>query len=135
MFFYNIISPKKKKIKEVKKLLSKILFFLLVILLAIQIFRGVLLLISIEGQSIFLTASSTSLGEAYVIENDYYKAIIPKESASAARGIIKWLYVKKSNGQWSNNLINEDILNYGLGYLEGTGCLLYTSPSPRDGLL
>jgi len=121
MFFYNIISPKKKKIKEVKKLLSKILFFLLVILLAIQIFRGVLLLISIEGQSIFLTASSTSLGEAYVIENDYYKAIIPKASASAARGIIRWLYVKKSNGQWSNNLIKEDTFNYGLGYLEGTG--------------
>jgi len=122
MLVYNTDSSKKKR-KEIKKLLSKMLLFLLVILLIIQIFRGTLLLLSEKDQSISLTTSSTNLGEAYVIENDYYKAIIPKASASAARGIIKWLYVKKSNGQWSNNLIMENAFNddYGLGYLEGTG--------------
>jgi hypothetical protein len=122
MLVYTTDSSKKKR-KEIKKLLSKMLLFLLVILLIIQIFRGTLLLLSAEDQSISLITSSTNLGEAYVIENDYYKAIIPKASASAARGIIKWLYVKKSNGQWSNNLITENAFNYdyGLGYLEGTG--------------
>jgi len=122
MLVYNTDSSKKKR-KEIKKLLSKMLLFLLVILLIIQIFRGTLLLLSVKDQSISLTTSSTNLGEAYVIENDYYKVIIPKASASAARGIIKWLYVKKSNGRWSNNLIMENAFNddYGLGYLEGTG--------------
>jgi hypothetical protein len=57
----------------------------------------------------------------YTIENDYYKAIIPKANAYGARGIVKWLYVKKSNGQWSYNLVYEYSYSYGLGYLEGTG--------------
>jgi hypothetical protein len=62
----------------------------------------------------------------YTIENDYYKAIIPKPtsnypSTSVAKGIIKFLYVKKADGSWSNNLVYEGFDPYGLGYLEGAG--------------
>jgi hypothetical protein len=71
---------------------------------------------NIAAQSISLTEDADN----YTIENEYYKAVIPKESAPAAKGIIRWLYIKNSSG-WSNNLIKENLSNYGLGYLEGTG--------------
>ncbi len=61
----------------------------------------------------------------YTIENEYYKAVIPKASAPAARGIIKWLYIKKDNGQWSNNLVGVINGSHGLGYLEGSGTANY----------
>lgn len=49
-----------------------------------------------EGQHISLTETWNS----YIIENDYHKAIIPKPNAPYVHGIIKWLYVKNSNGAW-----------------------------------
>jgi len=57
----------------------------------------------------------------YIIENDYYKAVIPKPSAPAARGIVRWLYIRNAVGEWSSNLVMEDTFSYGLGYLEGSG--------------
>ena len=47
-----------------------------------------------------------------------------------------------SGGQTYNNPVYNLAVGYGLGYMElyagyasNSGCLLYTSPSPRDGLL
>ena len=70
-----------------------------------------------EDQFISLTEDENN----YIIENEYYKAFIPKANASTSRGIIHHLYIKKDNSQWSNNLVKEGINTYGLGYLEGSG--------------
>lgn len=68
-----------------------------------------------EGQYISLTDNAND----YTIENDYYKAIIPKPSAGAAVGVVKHLYIKKSDNTWSADLIYQGNANYCLGYLEG----------------
>lgn len=66
--------------------------------------------------------SLTQDSNGYTIENEYYKAIIPTgTSDDIGRGVVRYLYLKKSDGNWSSNLIVENTGNYGLGYLEGTG--------------
>ena len=67
-------------------------------------------------QSISLVENTNS----YTIENEYYKAIIVKPN-NRAKGLVKYLYVKKQNGQWSQNLVFLSSGDYALGYLEGTG--------------
>ena len=65
---------------------------------------------NVKAQSISLTETSDN----YTIENEYYKAVIPK-----ANCIVLALYVKNSTGNWSNNLAKGSAIFYGLGYLEG----------------
>lgn len=57
--------------------------------------------------------------ENYIVENGYYRAVIPKSSSSEAKGLVKHLYIKNSEGNWSKDLIYQKNLVYGLGYLEG----------------
>lgn len=59
-------------------------------------------------------------GYTYTIENDYYRVQIPKSSSSEAKGIIKHLYIKRTDGNWSKDLVYQGYSVYGLGYLEGT---------------
>lgn len=63
--------------------------------------------------------SLTDGANDYTIENDYYKAVIPKPSAGAAIGVVKHLYIKKSDNTWSADLVYQGNANYCLGYLEG----------------
>jgi len=66
--------------------------------------------------------SLTHDANGYTIENEYYKAIIPTGTSNyIGRGVVRFLYIKKSNGNWSPNLIKENTNDYCLGYLEGTG--------------
>ena len=105
------------------KILPKFLYFfftLAIILGGVLFFSGEAKADLAEGQLISLTETTTDLGDAYVIENDYYKAVILKASASKARGMIRWLYVKNNSGEWSNNLICEKANPFGLGFLEGS---------------
>ncbi|MFZ1075405.1 MAG: peptidoglycan-binding domain-containing protein [Minisyncoccia bacterium] len=65
----------------------------------------------------------TNDGTNYTVENEYYRAVIPAAGQTAS-GIVRFLYIKKADGSWSNNLIdnaNYGSAGYGLGYLEGKG--------------
>jgi hypothetical protein len=47
----------------------------------------------------------------YTIENEYYKAIIPTDTGtSKGKGLIRYLYIKKSDSNWSSNLILENTI-------------------------
>ena len=80
---------------------------------------GLLLFQSPAEAAVTLTDNAND----YTIENEYYKAVIPKASASNSRGIIEYLYVKKQDTSLSQNLVHEPATTsrYGLGFLEGSG--------------
>lgn len=61
----------------------------------------------------------TDNADSYTVENEYYKAVIPKATKKGAKGIIKHLYVKNTEGNWSNDLVYQGFPVYGLGFLEG----------------
>jgi len=68
-----------------------------------------------EGEFIELTNNV----DDYTIENEYYKVVIPKPSAGAAVGVVRQLFIRKSDSSWSDDLIYQGNPNYCLGYLEG----------------
>lgn len=79
--------------------------------------------------------SLTEDATGYTIENQYYKAIIPTDRSTIfkGRGVVRFLYIKKSNGSWSSNLIMQDTNDYCLGYLEGTGIAYNNRPVGLQG--
>jgi len=112
LFFAGVILGGQKILGDAHVRARTNLFFMIV--LGVLVFCGS----ATAGQSISLVENMYN----YIIENDYYKAVIPKATATnVGRGVIRQLYIKKNNGEWSNNLIMETRGSACLGYLEGTG--------------
>ncbi len=69
----------------------------------------------LSGQHLSLTSNSGD----YTIENDYYIAVVHRAVSGNATGIIKHLYIRKSDQTLSDDLVYQGSTYYGLGYLEG----------------
>lgn len=91
---------------------KKIQTFLIVIFLSI-------LFLAPSKKTAFASMKLTDGDTSYIVENDYYKAIIPKGNSAEAKGIIKHLYIKRTDGTWSEDLVYQGYSVYGLGFLEG----------------